>query len=118
MQPAHREWETMPGTRVNQGKRLVMFTCIQSESYMQVLFDDNGLANFEIVAYRTEELFSDPASTDEAPLPNRPEYSRNPVKVDLIDWMNDEYDVNGTHVRPTELRLNIIHGTGQWVVAA
>ena len=112
--------QKMPGTRVHNGKMLVSFEVQADETEMQALLDTHGLGNFEIVAYRTEDLLPDPDSTDENPLPNRPDYSRKPVTNDLIDWMEDEpvFDQDGNQTgtqRPTELRLNIVVGTGNWI---
>ena len=60
------DWGTMPGTRIYQGKRLIQFECQADEVEMQALLDTHGLSNFEIMAYRTEALLPDPASTDDS----------------------------------------------------
>ena len=110
-------WRTMAGTRINQGKRLLMFMADVEESALQTLLNDNNLANFEIVAYRTEFPHPDIDSTTDDPLPSKPKYSRIPGKAALIGWMADEWvgePPNQIAQRPTELRLMIIAGTGQW----
>ena len=125
LKPIHTDldgsWQIMPGTHINLGKRLLMFEALTDEVTMQNLLDSNGLSNFKIVDYRTEQLFPDPLSTEENPLPNRAIYSSKASKIDLIDWMEDEYvpdpvdPINNPSIaqRPTELKMNIVHGTGQ-----
>ena len=118
--PVHGpEWPSAPNTRVYQGKRIVSFEVHTDEVTFQALLDSH-LPQFEIMAYRTEDYFPDPASTEENPLPNRPDYSQKPSKAEILDWMNDVVvtDENGDVVsteRPTELKLNYVAGTGTWI---
>jgi len=115
----HLTWPTIPGTRIYQGKRLVSFAVDTDEAGFQSILD-NDLPTFEIVAYREELYTPDPLSTDEVPLPPRAAHSRKPSTADLINWMADEYDNQDPPqpVRPTELRMNMVQGTGPWVIVS
>ena len=100
------EWDLAPNTRINQGKKLILFEVHTDEVTFQELLDAH-LPQFEIMAYKTEAWF-----TPDPEEPAEQIYSTKPNKAELIDWMADDYDEFGDPVRPTEVRLPYVSGAG------